>query len=718
MKKPRLFLYLMILIAIVLTGCGIKDVTDSAEKLIDDADQLLRSVDSMVESGELEREVADLIDGRVENLMSELAAALENGGGFLFDSANGTIDNIFANISALLSEIMEHLDESVPSLLESLSYQLQLQVNLIGGQLENVIVITFGNTFVLVDKTTNSIIIIASIVLLAIGIIVFVLLLIKGRGGKRGAGIIIAYSLIGVYILFFLLVILVTPVRGYMIAGFNFGEKYEGVGFEPKITGIIPENFVFGKNERIIVYGNNLNKIQNTQVHLFQGPEKKLTFPPNAVVVATRNRIILGNFDTELGWVVPPYENYEQEVIPPDASSQLRARYTKVATEISKFMYPDRILAEPATVTPVPPTLLILQPTPIATAEAVVVERLSEATRISLPKMVRIKEQIAPLKNKIYEKYEGIFGSIQSQEILTRTESFFLESFDLPEGDFGLGVYDGEDKVESSQFISLVNPPPPAPRPDISPIGLAWTGGVPAVEGERVTLTVRLGFTHPEEIKAPLRIRILVNPPRVNAINFTVPESLIAATGSTNFIDVISSSFTAPQAGTYTFTVYVDPDNRIEEVRDDNNSLQRSLPVKQYVYDTTIKFTTFQATKNMDSWPDAKDEYRISFTVNVTGYSAWSFNYRKNGEPNNNYQIDKSKKFSSLTPGDVISVHTSGREADSGIKDGDDGMGSFTKVISLGNDPTHDRDSEERSYVLKPKHYNAYFTVKFERKIQ
>jgi hypothetical protein len=53
--------------------------------------------------------------------------------------------------------------------------------------------------------------------------------------------------------------------------------------------------------------------------------------------------------------------------------------------------------------------------------------------------------------------------------------------------------------------------------------------------------------------------------------------------------------------------------------------LERTLPVKRYVYDVKVIFQTFTSLKNNDDWPGEEDEYRIDVHVSATGHSPWTF---------------------------------------------------------------------------------------------
>ena len=699
--KAKIIVLLLGLLLLLQSGCGLisglKDLTNSATILLDSASELLRLIDSKVETGELSQEAAALIDGRIENLMNLINASLQENGGFLFDQANGLIDNTFANTSVLLDQIKRDiLDGSIPAIIDQVSAQLQLQINLLSSQLEDLVVLTFGNIFVFVDKATNSIVIISSIIIFAIGTIIFAVMFLKQKEKLTGARI-VGLVLVGIFVLFFLGIILVTPLRAYVIAGFNFGEKVEGLALQPKVRGVIPETFVLGKNNRIIVYGNHLNLIKELKVQLFTGTTRQFSFPDNTVAVATQNRIILGNFDTELNWKPITYQEIVNQNIIPAA---LLEPYAKFSTEFNDVIYPGRKRIGPG----IGGGLAVAEPPQIGGQDLPILLPKGPFLPLPLPKL-KLPDYFRDF-NRIGDKY---FGQ-RSSEILKKISDTYLTRFKLPPGDFGLTVFDGETRVEGPQFITIVNPPPPPPKPDIDPLSLNWDGGVQAVKDQSTRLALRIGFSHPEEIKTPFQVRI-TSPQLTVPLNISVPLGISASAISHNFADVTSSNFTPRQSGNFQFTAIADQANIIAESNESNNQHQQNLSVRDVVYDVQMIFTTFQATSDEET--GSENEYRISVDVTVTGFSRWEFSINRNGEPGN-YNVDESRSFNGLRPGATFTIHTSGHEADDGFNGGDDPLGSANTVQTLGtnlgplpggNTPT------EAVRELKPAHYNLF--VKF-----
>ena len=688
-------IFLLVIITGLLTSCmGIKDVTQSASELLSDVSELTRQIDSKVESGEIEEALGNLIDERLDKLAEIIEATIQNSGGFLFDEANGTIDNIFHNIKGLLDHIQAGLleGESVPDLITQTSGQLQMYTSQLTTALEDIIILTFGNTTVLVDKTTNNIIVIVSIILLAIGIIIFAVILFKRKGkisGAKLAGLIF----MSVYIVFFLLIVFSSRIRGHIIAGFNFGEKVAIREVQPKITGVLPETFVLGKDTRIILYGAHLNKLENISVKLMHGRQVKFTFPDNTLVTNTTNRIILSNFKANLNWVLPRHNELSDFLVSNNISvtNDKLINYSRIITD---HIYPK-------------------VKRPENTGTSIVLSNVQPVPGMNAGLIEKINYQ--DIKQVYSNTATTIFGQLMAVRFNSSIVSFFNQKFGLPEGDYGIVAFSDTTKIESAQFISIINPPPPPPKPDIFPVNLAWAFGAKNVAGEKAKVSLTLGFRHPEEIQNPFQVKLSTNPD-IGEQSVRVELGDIGNAYSTNLLNIDSREFNLDNPGTVRFNIQSDYGAAISESNEGNNQLYRDLLIKRYVYDVTVKYVSFISRKNKDSSPYPEDEYRITLKTTASGHSDWQFRFDKNGEPNNVYNINKSRTFTSLVPGNRIVLYTSGYEADSGLKDGNDAMGSDSKVISINSNPTSGHDSKDFSYRLNTGQYEVIVQWTIKRK--
>lgn len=692
MKKITLLLAALLL----LSGCGlissVKDVADNAAQVLNDVDELLREVDSRVESGELSQEVADLIDERVENLTEVLNQAIEQNGGFLFEQVDGSVDNVFNNISDLLNQIKQGiLDESAPALITQLSGELQLQINVLTSNLEDVVTLTFGNTFILVDKVTNSAITIGSLIFLVVGLLLFSILLFVRKRKVKGVGV-VGLILMLLYVVFFLGVLLVPYVRGLIVKGLDFGKEIEAIELKPVITGIVPQTFVLGKNDRIILYGKHLSKIttDSASITLRQGNQVKVTIPKENLIVINDFKIVLGNFKSGgLNWHPIKFQEFTQKMQERNAIVNT-VQLAKYAYNVNDLIYPRVVKAFTSGDKNV---IINNTPTVFDNNAGRNIEVISKVT--ARPSFEVLHKDLRVVENELPANISDIVNNI------------FQQQFNLPEGDYGLHVINGTQDVNSPQFLSILNPPPPAPKPDIYPVDLFFTGSA-AVAGEKTSLTLKLGIAYPEEVSKTFKIKLTATP-SIGTKTVTVSEGIIAAAASNNLTTVTFENLILNTAGDYTFHIFVDDQNNIVESDESNNSFNKTLRVRKFVFDAQVNLETFISNEDLD-WA-GEDEYRIDISTSATGQPVWKIDFDQNGSSGVSYTIGKSNTFSGLKEGEKITITTSGHEA-GGFLEPEDNMGSDTKVFTINGNET-----QTHVINLKPKSYQVKGSISITRRI-
>lgn len=726
MKKAAMIFSLFSAL-ILLNGCGLgsklKNLTQTANNLLETINSVVEQIDTKVETGELTKEVGSLIDERLNNLAQIIETTLQNNGGFLFDQVNGTLDNVFGNISQLLDQIKKGiLDDSLPMLINQLSSAIQMNINLIASSVEDIIVLSFGNVFILVDKTVNSIVIISSIVLLSIGLLIFIIMLFRKKKeftAFRAIGLFLMF----VYLGFFLTMILSNRVRGNIIAGFNLGIKYTGTEVQPKITSVFPENFTFGTNDKIYLYGRHLNKIDTLRIVLRTGNQVKYTFPENNIIVASQNRIVLGNFNT---WQTVVFDDFKKFLGPSESGILNTAQYKRFAQGVNKSINPHIIRmqnmvlhniqplmnqpAEHAAVSGIsaaPPAehAAVTPGSTVTSAQYTAITTSSLVTRKNITEIQNIRKNAAELE----------LGAFQAQFILGKLKDFFVTKYSLPEGDYGIAAFDNLTEIESPQLITISYPLPPAPLPDIFPMEIKWTGPE-AVSGRATGLSVKLGFSHPEEIKNNFNVRI-TSSPVLPTLTINVPMGVVSGALASKQAVVTTNQFTIPNHGNYVFTATADYNNHVQEENEGNNTISSSLSVKRYVYDLDVTYSTFMSKQNMDDWPYPEDEYRVTIRTSVTGHPDWEIKYNKDGEPGNVYSINESRRFNNLVPGHLYTFYSSVYEADDGSKDGDDYMGEKSVSHYLTTD-IKNLDVVQNPILLENNYYKITGQYTLTRRIQ
>ncbi len=581
---------LVSLVLLLSTSCGIgdkldritdaiEDVSNSAVSLLEKINDISRLVDSKLESGEISQDLADLIDGRITLIAELLESTMQNTGGYFFDRIDGSVNNAFMNLSNLLDQIQTGiLEKAIPAIIDQISSQIQMQLSAIAGSIEDIVVLTSGQVMIVVDKTTNGIVIIFSVILLAIALIVFAIILLR-RGRRMTSANYIGLGFAGVFLVFFLVLILSPKVRGNIITGFDFASKVETKTLVPKVSGVAPETIVIGKTKRVFIYGTHLNKLEKISVKLTRGDAEKFVFPKSTIIVATSNRIVLGNLDKELSWHVPLYPIFRSYLTESNAQSYITEKQSVDANDIINHSLFENIKP-----------MKTVSRQPLARSAMVPARRSTAA-------VANRRINFADQKLKNLNLVKSNLGQESAIKYMTLLSKFFFQRYKIEEGDYGLLVYADTARIESTQFLSVLYPPPPVPKPDIFVTDLNWAGGVQPAAGQSSSLDVTFGFSHPEQITQAFSAKI-TSVPVLTPIEITVPEGKIAAAASGNQVTVTSRVFSVTQPGNYNFTVSVDEQNAIAEKDETNNTSGKELAVGEYKYDIRITSLTFEPIGN------------------------------------------------------------------------------------------------------------------------
>ena len=593
MKKLSFLMF--VLIFLFTASCGIMDamdklgksaesiaesieqVSDAATSLLNKINDISRLVDSKLESGEINQEIADMIDGRLYILTQSIESAIQNTGGYMFDRLDGSVDNAFGELDILLDDLMAGvLGNYVPAIIDQVSSQMQLQINTITSSLEDLIILTAGQTVYVIDKTFNGLIITISSVILAIGLLVFALVFLR-KGRKLTGANYIGVGIFVIFLAFFLVIILVPSVRGRILTGFDYAAALDVKEIPPKITAVVPENIVLGKTQRIYIYGRHLNQLKNVAVKLTQGDQEIFTFPKSTHIVNTSNRIVLGNLDKELRWFIPAYPVFKQYMQDQGALTTITENQAiQIGNTLSQVHYSH-----------IKPGISAPQTVNIGGLHHLNMNVMAMSSTPSISKALPIKPELNKVKEKTKDLVIAEVGGIKAGNLLEIFNKFFKQQYRIEEGDYGLQVLDDSVRIESPQFLIVSNPPPPVPHPDIFIMDLNWSGGITPISRQSATLDVTFGFKHPESVPRDFNARV-ITVPTTTPLTINVPEGKIAAAMSGNRITVTSNPFNIDDSGNYSFVCSIDDQNQVKESDESNNTFTKVLTVGEFVYDVTL----------------------------------------------------------------------------------------------------------------------------------
>lgn len=622
MKK--LTIVMCVLMILFSASCGIKDamdklgksaesiaesieqVSDAATSLLNKINDISRLVDAKLESGEINQEIADMIDGRLYILTQSIESAIQNTGGYMFDRLDGSVDNAFGELDILLDNLMAGvLGNYVPAIIDQVSSQMQLQINTITSSLEDLIILTAGQTVYVIDKTFNGLIITISSVILAIGLLIFALVFLR-KGRKLTGANYIGVGIFVIFLAFFLVIILVPSVRGRILTGFDYAAALDVKEIPPKVTAVVPENIVLGKTQRIYIYGRHLNQLKNADIKLTQGNQVKFTFPKSTHIVNTSNRIVLGNLDKELRWFVPAYPVFKQYLQDQGALTTITENQAiQIGNNLSQvhFSHIKPGVSEQPTAT-------------IGGLHQLNMNVVAMSPTTSIPKALPVKLELSKVKEKTKDLVVAEVGGIKAANLLEIFNNFFKAQYLIAEGDYGLEVLDDSLRIESPQFLIVSNPPPPVPDPDIFVMDLNWSGGITPKNGQSATLDVTFGFKHPEAIPRDFNARV-ITVPTTTPLTINVPEGKIAAAKSGNRITVTSNPFNIDNSGNYSFVCSVDDQNQVKESNESNNTFTKGLTVGEYVYDVTLDRFFIEP---LSSTVKKGGEFTFSLVADAGGY--------------------------------------------------------------------------------------------------
>jgi len=698
--KPILFSFMMLL----TTSCGIgdkleritnaiEDVTNSAISLMEKINDISRLVDSKLESGEINQDIADLIDGRLSTLAELLESTMQNTGGYFFARVDASVNNVFMNLSNLLDQIQTGiLGQAIPAIIDQISAQMQMQISTISGSIEDIIVVASGQAMIVVDKATNGIVIVVSVILLAIALIIFAIILLR-RGRKMTIANYIGLGFASVFVVFFMVLILSPSVRGNVITGFDFASKVNTKQIEPKISGVSPETIIVGKTRKVYIYGNHLNKLENIAVKLTQGDQEKFSFPKSTIIVATYNRIVLGNLDRELSWQVPLYPAYRSYLMENQAmnlvnESQAIQANSSINRALFEGIKPMNIVSAHAQ-----PHAMV----PVAGLHPASIAPVIHASELNVRKLDVVKAEI---------------GQMKAEGYLQLVKNFFFNRYRIAEGDYGLRVFADTSRIESAQLLSVIYPAPPVPKPDIFVMDLNWAGGVIPAAGQSASLDVTFGFSNPEQISRSFSAKI-TSVPVMTPIEVTVPMGKIAAASSGNKITVTSRVFSVTQPGQYNYIVSVDELNAIDEKDETNNTSSKALPVAEYKYDVAIGSLSYEP---IGGWAGSTKIHCLT-QVDASGAASKTCSREITPAGNMPSAIDCDFQFPGMKKGQLVAL-TFNAQADISFfwMNSTFNLGNVTWSFDLDERPTDGLPSKDYPILRETKNYKLHGVLTVTRR--
>lgn len=568
------------------------------------------------------------IDGTIRDLMDELEDKFQNNLNITIDSLDNATRNKFLELQSLLLSVndvlkddVRFLSEQAKQILRDASVQVQRLSAELKADLADVAIIGGETGAFLIERATENIVIIGSIVLLAIGILLFVFLFLrqnKPSGALAVLGVILALG----YVALFGALILVPSFRTFIMSSTGIGlrDRLNTVTLQPNMIAVIPDTITVGETTALDIWGSSL--LPNGEQPIITISDKTIPF------TAANDRIVL------------------------DLSDIRAAAADSTAAAVPEFnLNPDftrDLLTQPlAPINPVtPPTGSI---PPLVDQDFVLINRdLADQLGIDL---------LIPI--------DVIVGD------LVPVDPTVLGSIPLPEG-AALLKLDYANFTDLTSIVTVFVPPPPLSPPDLSVTSFTLTPSS-ANTGDNVAASITIRNNGEQ----PATNFILSWKPTPTTVARTTTVSSLAAGASQTF----SFNFAYPNAGTFTSVVEVDTLNSVAESNEGNNSRTRSITIATPPPRTaTVTVTFHSALIEDDADPAASGEVRLTFNVNGQIQRVPTSGER---DVNSGSTITFTRTFTlTLTEGQNLVINVSGIETD--WPDSDDSMGNFTAVFTSG----------------------------------
>jgi len=283
-------------------------------------------------SGEIET-VLEELDETLSGLIEALSQTYQDNLNITVSSLDALTSNKLLEIDRLARQANKYLQEDI-ALLETkyreALYETSEQIQLITVELEhrlkNVIIVGGETAAYVLDKATCNTILVAALVFLGIGLLLFVWLLFSKRL-PGGLARILVLTFMATYIALFGMLGLIPPVRTYAMAftGIGLEQRLEKFN-QPEIVYLVPHTITLGETEELRVIGIMLRPQDKI-------PEATIADEPVPVKAASDQEVVIDVAD----------------LIAPEGSTELVLKYDEdiKAVKVTQLIAPEPELGPP-----------------------------------------------------------------------------------------------------------------------------------------------------------------------------------------------------------------------------------------------------------------------------------------------------------------------------------------------------------------------------------
>jgi hypothetical protein len=216
-------------------------------------------------SGEA-RALLEELQGQLTELLGQITQAYQDNLNITIDSLDAATRNKLLELQTVLDQVNEQLQEDIrlvsdeaQETIRTASREVQTAIVTLEQSLTNVIIVGGETAAFILDVAVFNAILIISLVLLAIGLLIFVWLFFSKKFPSGLAGV-LAFIFIIAYVGVFGALILLPDARVTLMTftGVGLKQRLDTVANQPRVVAVVPESILLGETDEVQVWGSGL----------------------------------------------------------------------------------------------------------------------------------------------------------------------------------------------------------------------------------------------------------------------------------------------------------------------------------------------------------------------------------------------------------------------------------------------------------------------------
>jgi uncharacterized membrane protein len=212
------------------------------------------------------RALLEELQGRLTQLLGQISQAYQDNLNITIDSLDAATRNKLLELQTILDQVNEQLQEDIRLIsdeaqetIRTASREVQTAIVTLEQSLTNVIIVGGETAAFILDVAVFNAILIISLVLLAIGLLLFVWLFFSKKFPSGLPGV-LAFIFIIAYVGVFGALILVPNARTTLMTftGVGLKQRLETVANQPRVVAVVPESILLGETDEVQVWGSGL----------------------------------------------------------------------------------------------------------------------------------------------------------------------------------------------------------------------------------------------------------------------------------------------------------------------------------------------------------------------------------------------------------------------------------------------------------------------------